>query len=93
MVFMYSFNGKKYNWWKEVTLIIWGASAKLSGEDEVIQLKIKELIEGGVHVTACEACADDLGVADKLDELGVEVKYWGQALTSVIKSDSHLITI
>jgi hypothetical protein len=93
MVFMYAFNGKKYKWWQEITVIVWGASAKLAGEDEVIQVKVKELIEGGVHVSACKACADDLGVSAKLEELGVEVKYWGQELTSVIKSDAHLITV
>ncbi len=58
MVFMYAFNGKKYKWWDEITVVIWGASARLTGDDEVVQLKIKELIEGGVKVEACKACAD-----------------------------------
>ena len=93
MVFMYAFNAKKYGWWEEITVIIWGASAQLAEEDELVQLKIREMIEGGVKVTACKACADDLGVSARLEELGVEVKYWGQALTAVIKSTSHLITI
>jgi hypothetical protein len=93
MVFMYAFNGKKYGWWKEVTVIIWGASAKLAGKDGLVQLKIRELIQGGVHVSACKACAEDLGVAGKLEELGVEVKYWGQPLTTLLNSDAKLITI
>lgn len=93
MVFMYALNGKKHKWWDEVTVVIWGASARLTGEDEVVQLKIKELIDGGVKVEACKACADDLGVSAKLDSLGVEVKYWGQPLTQVIKSGAKLITI
>jgi len=93
MVFMYALNAKKRNWWKEVTLIIWGASAKLTGQDELIQLKIKELINEGVYVTACKACAEDLGVAILLENLGVEVKYWGSPLTEVLKSDAKLITI
>ena len=93
MVFMYAFNGKKYGWWKEIKLIIWGASARLTGEDDLVQLKIRELVEEGVHVTACKACADDLGVSAKLQDLGVEVKYWGQPLTALLKSDAKLITI
>ena len=93
MVFMYAFNAKKYEWWDEITVVIWGASARLAGTDEVVQLKIKELIEGGVKVEACKACADDLGVSEKLESLGVEVKYWGQPLTKVLKSDAKLITI
>lgn len=93
MIFMYAFNAKKYGWWDEITVVIWGASARLAGEDELVQLKIKEMVEGGVKVEACKACADDLGVSAKLESLGVEVKYWGQPLTRVLKSGAKLITI
>jgi len=93
MVYMYALNAKKLGWWKSVTLIIWGSSAKLAGQDDVVHLKLKELIEIGVEVSACKACADNLGVSQKLKGLGIEVKYWGQALTEVIQSDAKLITI
>ena len=93
MVFMYALNAKKNGWWEEITVVIWGASARLAGEDEVVQLKIQELIKGGVKVEACKACAEDIGVSDKLEEIGVVVKYWGQPLTKVLKSDAKLITI
>lgn len=93
MVYMYALNAKKLGWWKSITLIIWGASAKLAGKDDVVQLKLKELIDTGVEVTACKACAEDLGVSQQLVELGIDVKYWGQALTKVLKSDAKLITI
>ncbi len=93
MVFMYAFNAKKQKWWNKITVIIWGASAKLAGNDEVVQLKIKDLINGGVHVSACKACAEDLGVSKLLEDIGVEVKYWGNPLTEVLKSDAKLLTI
>lgn len=93
MVFMYAYNGKKHKWWDDITLVIWGASARLTGEDEVVKLKIKELVEAGVKVEACKACADDLGVSATLQSLGVEVKYWGQPLTKLLKSGAKLITI
>ena len=93
MVFMYALNAKKRNWWHKVTVIIWGASATLVGKDELVQLKIKELIDVGVHVTACKACADDLGVSKLMENMGVDVKYWGNPLTEVLKSGAKLITI
>ena len=35
MVFMYTYNAKKYGWWKDITLVVWGPSAKLlSGDKE-----------------------------------------------------------
>ncbi len=93
MVFMYALNSKKKGWWKEVTLIIWGASAKLAGTNKTVQQKLTALSKSGVQVTACRACAEDLGVDFTLENIGVEVKYWGHPLTQVLKSGAKLITI
>lgn len=93
MLMMYAINAKKNHWWKEITIIIWGATAKLVSEDELIQRKIKEAIDSGIHVSACKACADELEVTQKLEEMGIETKYWGEGLTEALKGDSPLLTI
>lgn len=93
MVMMYGINSKARNWWEEVTIIIWGSTAKLVAENDLIQEKIKQAIHVGVSVSACKACADQLGVSDELLELGVEIKYWGEDLTEILKEDEKLITI
>ena len=93
MVFMYSLNAFKLGWWKKVTIIIWGSPAKLAGENDEIKDKIKELLSAGVIVSACKACADQLGVTDALREVGIEVKYWGEPLTEILKTGEKLLTI
>jgi hypothetical protein len=93
MVFMYATNSLLHGWWEKVTLIIWGATAKLASEDENIQQKIKAAQDAGVLVTACKACADQLGVTKNLQELGIEVKYWGQPLTEILKRRARLLTV
>ena len=93
MVFMYTINSLVYGWWQMVTLIIWGATAKLVSEDETIQQKIKEALDAGVRITACKACTDELGVTETLEKLQIEVKYWGQPLTEVLKNNEQLLTI
>lgn len=93
MVFMYAVNSLVHGWWEKVTLIIWGAPAKLVSEDEGIREMVKKALEAGVHVTACKACADQLGVAENLEKLNIEVKYWGVPLTELLKSDEKLLTI
>ena len=35
MAFMYTYNAKKQGWFDEVTLIIWGPSAKLLSENKI----------------------------------------------------------
>jgi hypothetical protein len=93
MVFMYTVNSLLKNWWEKVTLIVWGATAKLVSEDENIQKMVKKALEAGVHVSACKACADQLGVTKSLEKLNIEVKYWGMPLTEILKNEETLLTI
>jgi hypothetical protein len=93
MVFMYGVNSRLKGWWDKVTLVIWGMPAKLSAENTTIQGKIKEALDAGVHVTACKACADQLGVTEALESMNVEVKYWGEPLTKILKNGETLLTI
>jgi hypothetical protein len=92
MVFMYAFNAQKNGWWDQVTLLVWGPSAKLSSEDKYIQESLKNMKEQGVELLACKGCADQYGVSAKLEELGIEVKYTGTYLTDFIKSGKKVIS-
>lgn len=85
MVFMYTFNAKKRGWWDQIRFVVWGPSSKLLSEDKELQKGIKDMLEAGVEVQACKACADQYGVSDKLTALGIEVKYMGVPLTDMLK--------
>ncbi|MHC5140913.1 MAG: DsrE family protein [Planctomycetota bacterium] len=85
--FMYTHNAKKAGWWNEVQLIVWGPSSKLLAEDKDLQTAVKAMMADGVVIKACKACADSYGVSDDLAALGIEVKYMGQPLTEMLKSD------
>ena len=91
MVFMYTSNSKKFGWWDDITLVVWGPSAKLLAEDEALQIHIKNMIDAGVVVKACKMCSDSYGVSLKLEKLGIIVKYM-QELTDYIKEGRHILT-
>lgn len=91
MVFMYTFNAKKYEWWEDITLLVWGPSAKLLTEDKDLQDYVKGMLDIGINVLACKGCADMYEISDKLEAIGVTVKYTGTDLTSFIK-ERHVIT-
>ena len=91
MVFMYTLNAKRRGWWNDISLIVWGQSAKLVSEDEELQAKIKEMKDAGVELIACKACSDSYGVSDTLEELGIDVKYMGEPLTQLLKEDHKII--
>lgn len=90
--FMYALNAKLKHWWQEVHLIVWGPSARLLAEDAELQESIATLMRGGVHVSACRRCAENYGVADQLEALGLEVIYMGEPLTKILKAGERVIT-
>lgn len=92
MVFMYAANARKHEWWDEVTLLVWGPSQKLLTEDRELQDKLAEMVELGVEVAACKACADRYAAGEVLESLGIEVFYTGQFLTDWISSAGRVIT-
>ena len=94
MVFMYARNSKMNEWWKNVTVIVWGATAKLVCENDGVREDIKGLINVGVNIIACKACSDIIGASESLAELGITVEYTGDYLTDVIKDPGkYLITV
>ena len=93
MLSMYAINSKRRKWWKEVNVIIWGASVKLVGSDTQVQTEVLEMLQNGVSVEACKDCCDNFNVADILSRLGVNVRYMGEPMTEYIKSGEKLITI
>jgi hypothetical protein len=93
MVMMYAVNGLLHDWWDSVTVIIWGATAKAAAENEAIGRALAKAQQAGVHFSACRACAEKLGVAEKLEAMNVEVIYWGEPLTALLKTGAHLLTV
>ena len=90
--FMYTDNAKKQKWFDEVTLIVWGPSARLLAGDKDLQAKVKGMLDDGVKVQACIACADSYGVTEQLRKMGIEVKGMGKPLTDLIQQGWHVLT-
>lgn len=92
MVFMYTRNSKKNDWWDKVRLVVWGPSQKLLIGDEELQQQIKVMKDYGVEVYACIACAGMYGLASALRDLGVEVIGMGAPLTEMLKEGWTTLT-
>ncbi|MFH1930552.1 MAG: DsrE family protein [Pseudomonadota bacterium] len=92
MVFMYTLNAKRKGWWNDISLIVWGPSARLVSEDKELQAEIIKIKEAGVELMACKACSDSYGVSEDLEALGIDVKYMGEPLTRLLKEGHKVIT-
>jgi len=82
---MYTHAAKTNEWFDEVVFIIWGPSSKLLIEDKDLQTKVKAMMDDGVIVEACIACAGLYGIIDELRSLGMEVKPMGEPLSGFLK--------
>jgi len=92
MAFMYTFNSNRFKWgWKNVTLVVWGPSAKLLAEDKELQEHIVDMKEKGVNLLACKKCSDMYHVSADLKRLGIEVKYMGKHLTDYLRDDKYRV--
>jgi hypothetical protein len=89
---MYTHNAKTQKWFRDVTLIVWGPSAKMVSENTEIQEKLKKMQKDGVVLEACIACANMFGVADNLKKLGIDVKGMGKPLTDYLKGGAKVLT-
>lgn len=86
MAFMYAGNGLARGWWDRVRLVVWGPSARLVCDDTRVQAELPGLVEAGVELLACKACADKYGVSGKLEKLGFEVIFVGETVTDMLQS-------
>ena len=89
---MYTHAAKINGWFKKVTLVIWGPSAKLISENIKLQQKVEEMKKDSVVVEACIACADAYGVTENLQKMGYIVKPMGKPLTDYLKSGAKVLT-
>ena len=92
VAFMYTHAAKTAGWFSEVTLIIWGPSARLAAENIKVQEKLKAMQEDGVVIEACIVCANAYGVTDILKNMDFVVKGMGSPLTGYLKSGAKVLT-
>ena len=90
--FMYCHNAKKQKCFNQVVLVVWGPSARLLAADKDLQAKVKSMMDDGVQVQACVACADSYGVSDRLREMNIEVKAMEPPLTEMLKKGWKVLT-
>ncbi len=93
MLYIYTINAKKQGWFDDVTMIVWGPSAKLLAEDKELQNLIKKLEKAGVKLEACSWCTEQYGVTEDLKKLGIDVRGMGKSFTEYIKDENKEVLV
>ncbi|QMS85795.1 DsrE family protein [Candidatus Xianfuyuplasma coldseepsis] len=93
-VIPYAYNAKRHQWFDHVQVLIWGASQEVVAATPLIQQRVMNLIKNGVEVLACKMCATNIGAAETLESLGVDVRYTGDFLSEQLQNpDCEVLTI
>jgi hypothetical protein len=92
MIFIYLMDAKSMGWYDEITLVIWGPSARLVAGDKAIQKELDFLLQSGIKVEACQGCTEAYKVTDAIRALGINVRFMGEPLTEILHSGDRLIT-
>lgn len=93
MVMMYAINSMLNRWWDKVTVILWGDVQNLVLKSEAIQLKMMLAKQAGVEFSACISCSRNLGITEKLEEMGIENVRWGERISLLQQEGKHLLSI
>jgi hypothetical protein len=89
---MYTGAAKKFKWFNEVILVVWGPSEKLLAENAALKDKVATLQKSGVIVQACIACANMYSVTDTLKVCKVDVTGMGKPLTKYLKRGYRVVS-
>ena len=89
---MYASAAKKFKWFEEVILVVWGPSEKLLAENTALKEKVAVMQNDGVIVQACIACSNMYGVTNDLKVCKVDVMGMGVPLTKYLKRGYRVIS-
>ena len=89
---MYAHAAKKYKWFNEVILVVWGPSEKLLAENATLKDKVGAMKKDGVVLEACVACSNMYNVTNELKVCEVDVKGMGVPLTRYLKRGYKIIS-
>lgn len=93
VVLRYIDNALENKTWPSIHLIIWGPSVQLAGDDEAVKHKLENLLERGLKADACIVCAEEYGVTETLEQMGVKVSMVGDDLTHIIQNQQPLLSL
>ena len=89
---MYAHAAKKYKWFNEVILVVWGPSEKLLAENATLKDKVAAMKKDGIILEACIACSNMYNVTNELKVCEVDVKGMGVPLTRYLKRGYRIVS-
>jgi len=74
-------------YWKKVHVMFWGSSLIPASQNDKIMETIENMQAYEIEFTACIVCAEEYGVVEELEAIGVMCNHTGELLTQALKDD------
>lgn len=92
-VYLFTLNAKRFRWFDQVTLLLWGPSQKLLLSDTEVQRKVREMERAGVRVVADIDPSLDYDIESELRAVPIEVSIMGGQLVGMLKRGVRILSI
>ena len=90
---LYPFNASTKGWMEEVKIIFFGSAEQVAVDDPEVRERIGEALDAGIPVLACKKCADEQGLTEALEAMGVDVIYVGEVMSELFKAGWASLTV
>ncbi|MGB2984143.1 MAG: hypothetical protein WBC63_09865 [Candidatus Bipolaricaulia bacterium] len=85
MGLMYARNVVKQGWMKEMKLFLFGPSEVQIATDPNLRGMLETIVSEGTRPMACKFCSDKYCVSDLLADVGCDVDYVGDPISTAIR--------
>ena len=97
MVFIYANDCLRNQRWRQVHIIVWGASVMLLCQDKTMQNELRKFHALGGKILVCRRFAEKLGLLPRLqamrETIDMDIDYLAESFTDILKSKETLIII
>jgi hypothetical protein len=81
-------NALKNKWMEKIRVFFWGPSERVLISALEVKAQVMDLVQlVSNEVYACQQCAEDYNIAEKIENLGVKVEYIGEMVSEMLKSE------
>lgn len=93
MIVPFALSSQREEWFREVVVVIWGASAQTIAMTPAIKTELGIFINEGIKVKCCLQCADKYGVTNDLEKLGVSIVKMSPIFKNYLLDGARVVSV
>lgn len=93
MITPFALTSQEEEWFREVVVLIWGGSAQTIAKVPAIKSELGIFKEKGITVKCCQQCAEQYGIEDDLEKLGIDLVKMSYVFKDYMKEGARIVSV